>query len=105
MYFYCRCQRRNILGAVDTLHTWIIGNDKQNQGLFQDTHLFEMFLLIHNQLLNSLQSFDNIPSYIFIVCRDRIHKKWIIDDINSHKAVLGLNRFQMLDRQIHHNFV
>lgn len=52
-------------------------------------------------LLNDL---DTIPTDILVVCEQRVRKKRKLNELHAKKAVITQNRFEMLSKQIKHQF-
>lgn len=77
---------------------------KLKQQLLHDTSQSMKFAFIHQYTMDLLQTLDTIPTEIQIACEQRVRNKRRVDDLNAKKAVITQNRFEMLSKQIKHQF-
>lgn len=54
--------------------------------------------------MDLLHQIDHLPTDKLITCEQRIRQKRQIDELNAKKAVKTQNRFEMLSKQIKHQF-
>lgn len=95
---------QKILAIIDVLYEHFMPSAKLKQQLLHDTSQSVKFAFIHQYTMNLLQTLDTIPTDILIACEQRIRNKCQIDDLHAKKAIITQNRFEMLSKQIKHQF-
>lgn len=95
---------QKVLAIIDVLYEHFMPPAKLKQQLLHGASQSMKFAFIHQYTMDLLQTLDTIPHDILITCEQRTRNKRRIDDLNAKKAVITQNRFEMLSKQIKHQF-
>ncbi|XP_031623082.1 uncharacterized protein LOC116340628 [Contarinia nasturtii] len=102
---FSNSHNQKVVGTVNALYMRITEKVETNQQFVKNIKDSNNFRLIHKHLMELLQILDNISTDILIICRDRVRKKYLFKDMESKKAILAQNRFEILKKQIKNQFV
>lgn len=92
------------MGIVDVLYDQFAPKERLAKQLIQNTSEATKFSFIHQYTMDLLNDLDTIPTDILVICEQRVRKRRKLNELHAKKAVITQNRFEMLSKQIKHQF-